>query len=48
MKKYKVKIVRESYVEAENEEEAKFLAYDSLAYGEVNWKVEEEDDTIRV
>mgnify|MGYP003139836793 FL=1 len=43
-KKYKVKIVRETYVEAENEEEAKFLAYDSLAFGEVDWKVEEDNE----
>jgi|TARA_E500000305_G_scaffold14387_2_gene10024 hypothetical protein len=44
MKKYKVKIIRETYVEAKNEEEAKLMAYDSLIMGDVDFEIEEEDE----
>jgi len=46
MKKYKVIITRESYVEADNEEEAKIQAYDSLVMGEVDYQIEEDKDEI--
>tara|TARA_R100000995_G_scaffold73011_1_gene41790 strand:- start:74 stop:214 length:141 start_codon:yes stop_codon:yes gene_type:complete len=44
MKKYKVKIIRETYVKAKNEEEAKLMAYDSLIMGDVDFEIEEEDE----
>ena len=42
-KTYKVKITRDSIVEAQDEEEAKLMAYDSLIMGDVDFEVEEED-----
>ena len=42
-KTYKVKIIRDSIVEAQDEEEAKDLAFDSMIYGDVDFEVEEED-----
>ena len=44
MKIYKVKIIRESIVEAKDEEEAKDLAFDSMIMGDVDFEVEEDDD----
>lgn len=44
MKKYKVIITRESYVEADNEEEAKIQAYESLIMGEVDYEIEEDKE----
>ena len=44
MKKYKVIITRESYVEADNEEKAKIQAYDSLIMGEVDYEIEEDKE----
>jgi len=44
MKKYKITITRESYVEADNEEEAKIQAYDSLFMGEVDYQIEEDKE----
>ena len=41
-KTYKVKIIRDSIVEAQDEEEAKDLAFDSMIYGDVDFEVEEE------
>lgn len=46
MKKYKVIITRESYVEADNEEEAKIQAYDHLICSDVDFDVEEDKDEI--
>ncbi len=43
MKIYKVKIIRESIVEAKDEEEAKDLAFDSMIYGDVDFEVEEDE-----
>ncbi len=43
MKTYKVKITRESIVEAKDEEEAKDLAFDSMIYGDVDFEVEEDE-----
>ena len=45
MKTYKVKIIRESIVEAKDEEEAKDLAFDSMIMGDVDFEVEEEDES---
>ena len=45
MKTYKVKIIRESIVEAKDEEEAKDLAFDSMIMGDVDFEVEEDDDS---
>ena len=39
---YKVKITRETIVDAKNEEEAKDLAYDSMIMGDVDFVVEED------
>jgi len=44
MKKYKVKIIRESIVEAKDEEEAKDMAFDSMIHGDVDFEVEEDDE----
>jgi len=44
-KKYKVTITRETYVDAKDEDDAKILAYDSLIMGDVDFKVEEDDET---
>ena len=44
MKKYKVKIIRETYVDAEDEEDAKLMAYDSLIMGDVDFEIEEDDE----
>ena len=43
-KKYKVKIIRESIVEAKDEEEAKDMAFDSMIHGDVDFEVEEDDE----
>ena len=43
-KTYKVKITRDSIVEAQNEEEAKDLAFDSMIYGDIDFEVEEEEE----
>ena len=43
MKTYKVKIIRESIVEAKDEEEAKDLAFDSMIMGDVDFEVEEDE-----
>ncbi len=40
---YKVKITRDTIVDAKNEEEAKDLAFDSMIMGDVDFVVEEED-----
>jgi len=45
LKKYKVTITRETYVDAKDEDDAKILAYDSLIMGDVDFKVEEDDET---
>ena len=45
LKKYKVKITRETYVDAKDEEDAKLMAYDSLIMGDVDFKVEEDYET---
>jgi hypothetical protein len=42
-KKYKVIITRETIVEAKDEEEAKDMAFDSMVYGDVDFKVEEDE-----
>ena len=39
---YKVKITRDTIVDAKNEEEAKDLAYDSMIMGDVDFVVEED------
>jgi hypothetical protein len=44
MKKYKVKITRDSIVEAQNEDEAQDLAFDSLISGDVDFEVEEYEE----
>ena len=44
LKKYKVKIIRETYVDAEDEEDAKLMAYDSLIMGDVDFEIEEDDE----
>ena len=44
MKKYKVKIIRETYVDAKDEEDAKLMAYDSLIMGDVDFEIEEDDE----
>ena len=43
-KKYKVKITRETYVDAKDEEEAKLMAYDSLIMGDVDFEIEEDEE----
>ena len=45
LKKYKVTITRETYVDAEDEDDAKLMAYDSLIMGDVDFKVEEDYET---
>ena len=40
-KKYKVKITRDTIVEAQKEDEAQDLAFDSLIFGDVDFEVEE-------
>ena len=40
-KKYKVTITRDTIVEAQNEDEAQDLAFDSLIFGDVDFEVEE-------
>ena len=44
LKKYKVKITRETYVDAKDEEEAKLMAYDSLIMGDVDFEIEEDEE----
>ena len=39
---YKVKITRDTIMDAKNEEEAKDLAYDSMIMGDVDFVVEED------
>ena len=46
-KKYKVIITRETIVEAKDEEEAKDMAFDSMVYGDVDFKVEEDEQKTR-
>ena len=41
MKKYNVKITRATSLEAQNEDEAQDLAFDSLIFGDVDFEVEE-------
>ena len=41
MKKYKVKITRDTIVEAQNEDEAQDMAFDSLIFGDVDFEIEE-------
>ena len=48
MKTYKVKITRESIVEAKDEEEAKDLAFDSMIMGDVDFEVEEDESQFRM
>jgi hypothetical protein len=43
-KKYKVKITRDTIVEAQNEDEAKDMAVDSLNFGDVDFEVEEYEE----
>ena len=43
-KKYKVKITRETYVDAKDEEDAKLMAYDSLIMGDVDFEIEEDKE----
>ena len=43
-KKYKVKITRDTIVEAQNEDEAKEMAVDSLNFGDVDFEVEEYEE----
>ena len=43
-KKYKVKITRDTIVEAQNEDEAQDLAFDSLIFGDVDFEVEEYEE----
>ena len=40
--RYKVKITRDTIVDAKDEEEAKDLAYDSMIMGDVDFVVEED------
>ena len=40
-KKYKVKIKRDTIVEAKDEEEAKDMAFDSMIHCDVDFEVEE-------
>ena len=44
LKKYKVKITRDTIVEAQNEDEAKEMAVDSLNFGDVDFEVEEYEE----
>jgi len=44
MKKYKVKITRDTIVEAQNEDEAQDMAFDSLIFGDVDFEIEEYND----
>ena len=41
MKKYKVIITKETYVEADNEDDAELQAYDHLICSDVDFDVEE-------
>ena len=43
-KKYKVKITRDTIVEAQNEDEAQDRAFDSLIFGDVDFEVEEYEE----
>ena len=43
-KKYKVKIARDTIVEAQNEDEAKYMAIDSLNFSDVDFEVEEYEE----
>jgi len=43
-KKYKVKITRDTIVEAKDEEEAKDMAFDSMIHGDVDFEVEEYEE----
>jgi len=43
-KKYKVKITRDTIVEAQNEDEAQVLAWDSLIFGDVDFEIEEYEE----
>ena len=40
----KVKITRETYVDAKDEEDAKLMAYDSLIMGDVDFEIEEDEE----
>ncbi len=42
-KRYRVTITRDTIVEAQNEDEAQDLAFDSLIFGDVDFEVEEEE-----
>ena len=44
MKKYKVKITRDTIVEAQNEDEAQDLAFDSLISVDVDFEIEEYEE----
>ena len=44
MKKYKVKITRDTIVEAQNEDEAQDMAFDSLIFGDVDFEIEEYEE----
>ena len=44
LKKYKVKITRETYVDTKDEEDAKLMAYDSLIMGDVDFEIEEGEE----
>ena len=44
MKKYKVKITRDTIVEAQNEDEAQDLAFDSLIFGDVDFEIKEYEE----
>ena len=41
MKKYKVIVTKETYVEADNEDDAELQAYDSLICSDVDFDTEE-------
>ena len=43
-KRYRVTITRDTIVEAQNEDEAQDLAFDSLIFGDVDFEVEEEEE----
>ena len=43
-KKYKVKITRDTIVEAQNEDEAQNMAFDSLIFGDVDFEIEEYEE----
>tara|TARA_R100000329_G_scaffold85335_1_gene72197 strand:+ start:851 stop:1000 length:150 start_codon:yes stop_codon:yes gene_type:complete len=42
-KRYRVTITRETIVEAQNEDEAQDLAFDSLIFGDVDFDIKEEE-----